>query len=124
MSTVQSIAEIALGLLFGVGGVFNTVYTFRHGDEFYGSFAKGARVPGARSIIERAVIPNSGVFTVMLILFQAVVAIMILSQGAMVTTGLAAGAIFSFVAALFSSPGGTIGNLALAAILIALAASH
>lgn len=60
----------------------------------------------------------------MLILFQVAVAIMILSRGTMVTAGLAAGAIFSVLAAIASSPGGTVGNLALAAILITLASSH
>ncbi len=124
MSAVRTIAEIGIGLLFGVGGVFNAVYTLRHGDEFYGSFAIGAWFPPARSLVERVVIPNAGVFTVILILFQVAVAIMILSRGSLVTAGLVAGAVFSGLAALASSPGGTVGNLALAAILITLAASH
>ena len=60
----------------------------------------------------------------MLILFQVAAAITILSRGTLVTAGLAAGAIFSVLAALASSPGGTVGNLAPAAVMITLAASH
>ena len=46
MNAVHTIAEIGIGLLFGVGAVFNTIYTLRHGDEFYGSFATAACLPG------------------------------------------------------------------------------
>lgn len=57
MSAIRTIAEIGIGLLFAVGGIFNTSYTLRHGDESYGSFAMAAWFPGARSLVKRIVIP-------------------------------------------------------------------
>lgn len=106
-----------------MGAAFNTVYTLSHGDEFYGSFADGAWLAPARWTIEKVVIPNATLFTVLLILFQLAVAIMILTRGDLVGLGLLMGAGFAVVAGLASSPGGTVGNFALAAIqmIVALA---
>jgi hypothetical protein len=36
----RNIVEIGFGLLYLVGAIFNVLYTLRHGDEFYGSFAE------------------------------------------------------------------------------------
>lgn len=124
MTALRTVAEIGVGLLYGVGAVFNTVYTLRHGDEFYGSFAEGAWLSPARRFVDRVVLPHDTVFTVLLVLFQAVLAVLILTRGDVVTGALVAGAVFSVLAALASSPGGTVGTLVLAAIQIILAASR
>jgi hypothetical protein len=121
---LRTVAEIAIGVLFAAGAVFNTVYTRSHSDEFYGSFADGAWLSPARSFINNVVLPNATVFTAVLIVFQVLVAIAILSRGDLVTAALYAGAAFAAVAALASNPGGTAGNLALAAIQLALALSR
>ena len=118
---MRNVVEIALGLLFGVGAAFNTVYTLSHGDEFYGSFAEGAWLAPARGAIEKVVLPNATLVTILVILVQLAVAVMILTRGDLVVTGLVMGAGFAFVAALASSPGGTVGNLALAAIQLVVA---
>ena len=124
MSGVRTVAEIGLGVLFGIGAVFNAVYTLRHADEFYGSFVDGAWFGPGRWIVERVVRPNAVAFTVVLIVFQVAVATLILSRGDLVTAALLAGAVFSVLAALASSPGGTVGNLVLAAILLGLGAAR
>ena len=124
MTGLRTFAEIAIGLLFSAGAIFNSVYTLRHSDEFYGSFADGAWLNPARWFVEEVVIPNARVFTVLLILFQVAVAAMILTRGDLVGTALVAGAAFAALAALASSPGGTIANLVLAAVQVALAASR
>ena len=49
---------------------------------------------------------------------------MILTRGDLVTAALIAGSVFSVLAALASSPGGTVGNVMLAAIQVVLAASQ
>lgn len=124
MSGLRTVVEIGIGVLFGVGAAFNTAYTLRRGDKFYGSFADGAWLSPARRVITHAVLPNATVFTVGLILFQVTVAALILIRGDLVTSALVAGAAFAVLAALASSPGGTLGNLVLAAIQIALVASR
>jgi hypothetical protein len=124
METLRNFAEIALGVVFGIGAVFNTVYTLSHTDEFYGSFAEGAWLAPGRWFVNQVVLPNATVFTIAVILFQVAVAATILTRGDLVTSALVAGAAFAMLAAFASSPGGTIGNLALAAIQIVLALSR
>ena len=121
MDLLRNIGEIGLGVLFGIGAVFNTTYTRTHAEEFYGSFAEGAWLVPARRVIEKVVIPNATVVTVLLVLFGATVAIMILLRGDLVRPALLAGGGFALVAAAASSPGGTVANLALAAIEFTLA---
>ena len=113
-SLIRNILEIGIGLLFLIGAIFNSLYTFRHGDEFYGSFAENAILAPARTLVRRLVIPHDRIFTVLLIIFQLIVAFCILSRGELVVPGLIAGAVFCFAAALVSNTGGAIANLVLA----------
>ena len=77
---LRTVAEVAIGVLYAVGAVFNTVWTLRHNAEFYGDFADGAWLSPARWVIRNLVIPNGTLFTVLLIVFQATVAIAILTR--------------------------------------------
>ncbi len=124
MTGVRTFAEIGMGALFAIGATFNSFYTLRHSDEFYGSFSDGAWLPPGRWFVDNVVMPNATVFTALLILFQVAVATMILTRGDLVALGLVAGAVFATLAAAASSPGGTVGNLVLAAIQITLAISR
>lgn len=81
-------------------------------------------MPGARRLVERLVVPNAKLFTVLVVVFQTAVAAMILLRGDLVQPALYAGAAFALVAAFASSPAGAFGNLALAAGLLLLAATH
>ena len=121
---LRAVAEIAIGLLYAAGAVFNTLYTRSHSEEFYGSFADGAWFSPARSLINTVVLPNATVFTAALVVFQVLVAAAILTRGDLVTAALYLGASFTVLAALASNPGGTAGNLALAAIQLSLALSR
>ena len=120
-SLIRNILEIGIGLLFMIGAIFNSLYTFRHGDEFYGSFAENALLVPARTLVRRLVIPHDRIFTVLLIIFQLIVAFCILSRGELVVPGLIAGAVFCFTAALVSNTGGAIANLVLAVGQLVLA---
>lgn len=122
-SAVRTIAEIGIGLLYFIGAIFNSLYTFRHGDEFYGSFAKGTLLPPVRVFINRIVIPNSKPFTLLLIGFQLVTAFAILSRGPYASYGLYAGALFCLVAAVASNVAGAAANLVLAVAQYLLAYS-
>ena len=122
--TVRTIAEIGIGLLFLVGAIFNTLYTRTHGEEFYGSFAEGAWFPPSRAFVKRVVIPHARPLTYLLIAFQLLVALAILSRGPFLVYGLYAGAAFALGAALVSSVGGAIANLALAVVQFLLASTR
>lgn len=121
MNTLRIVGEIAFGLLFLVGAIFNLSYTFRHGEEFYGSFADKAWFPLSRTLVRSVVIPRTRFFTVLLIIMQVTVAVLIFSRGNRAEIGLIIGAVFALFAALVSSLGGTIANLALAALQALLA---
>lgn len=119
-----SLLEILVGALYLVGAGFNTVYTLRHSEEFYTGFVEGAWLRPARRLTESVIVPNGVPFTVLLIAFQVAVGLSILTRGGAVTAALVVGGLFAAVVALFSSPGGAVGNLALAATQLALAAAR
>jgi hypothetical protein len=110
-SLVRNSIEIGFGILYLIGAVFNSLYTLRHGKEFYGSFADKAILAPSSQLIRKVVIPHAKVFTLLLIIFQLTVAICILSRGAFVKPGLMAGAIFAFAAVIVSNIPGAIANL-------------
>jgi hypothetical protein len=122
--TVRTVIEVGIGLVYLIGAIFNTLYTRTHGAEFYGSFAKGAWFKPSRALIDKSVIPNSRLFTYLLITFQLVVALAILSRGPYVAYGLYAGALFNLGAAVVSNVPGAIANLVLAAAQFLLAYSR
>lgn len=113
-----------MGVIFAVGAVFNTVYTLRHSGEFFAEFAEKAWLTPARSITSRLIVPNSVAFTVLLIVFQVTVAASIVSRGDAVGPALVVGGGFAATVALFSSPGGALGNVAAAAVQFTLAATR
>ncbi len=121
MNVLRTVVEIGFGVLFAAGAVFNATYTRTHGSEFYGSFADGAWLPPARWLIGKVVIPNAAAVTVVLVLYEATVAVMVLSRGDLVQPGLIAGGIFALTGAAVSSPGGIVANLTMAAALFILA---
>lgn len=110
----RNIIEIGFGVLYLVGAIFNSLYTYRHSDEFYGSFAEKAILSPARWLVKEMVISHAKIFTVLLITFQVAVAFCILSRGALVVPGLMAGAIFCLGVVFVSNPGGAIANLVMA----------
>jgi hypothetical protein len=123
-TTLRTFLEIGFGVLYLIGGVFSAVYTFRNGEQFYGSFAENAWFAPAKWFIKKFVIPNPRIFTITLILFQLLVAILLLSQGPFVTLGLLAGTAFSLYAVFVSNVQGAIVNLGLALIQFYLASNQ
>ena len=121
---MRSVVEIMVGVLYLVGAGFNLVYTLRHAESFYTDFVKGAWLPPARRFVASLVVPNGVVFTLAVVAFQVAVGVAILSRGSAATSALVVGAVFAVVVSLFSSPGGTVGNLALAAIQLVLAGAR
>ena len=122
--TVRTVIEIGIGLVYLIGAIFNTLYTRTHGEEFYGSFARGAWSKLAGELVNRFVIPNSRPFTYLLIAFQVLVAFSILSRGPYVEFGLYAGALFCLGAVMVSNAPGALANLVLAVVQFILAYSR
>ena len=120
-NTLRNIIEIGFGLVYLMGAIFSSVYTLRHGEEFYGSFAESAWFVPSRLLVRNVVLPNSRLFTSLLIIFQLIVALSILSRGILVQPGLIAGAVFSLAAVMVSSVPGALVNLALAIVQLFLA---
>ncbi len=120
-SLIRNILEIGFGILYLIGAIFNSVYTLRHGEEFYGSFADKAILTPAKLLIEKVVIPRARIFTILLIVFQLIVALCILSRGPLVIPGLIAGAIFNFAVVFVSNPSGAIASLVMAVVQLYLA---
>jgi len=120
----RNVIEIGFGLLYLIGAVFNFLYTLRHGDEFYGSFAEKAILIPSRQLVRRMVIPRATLFTGLLIAFQLLVALSILSRGTLVEPGLIAGAVFCFGAMLVSNTSGAAANLLMALAQMYLACTR
>ena len=114
----RNLFEIGFGLAYLVGGIANFLYLRRHG---FGRIARGAWLPPSRRFIQSVVIPHSKFFTLLLFIFQELVAIAILSQGPFVVYGLVAGAIFSLWAVFVGNPAESITYLLLAAAQFFLA---
>jgi len=110
-SLLRNLVEIGFGVLYLIGAIFNSLYTLRHGDEFYGGFGDKAILSPAKTLIRKVVIPHARLFTILLIIFQLIVAFCILSRGPLVKSGLIAGAIFCFGVALVSNAFGAIASL-------------
>jgi hypothetical protein len=121
MTAVLQVAKLAVAAMFLLGALFNAVYTLRHGEEFYGSFAANAWLPAARALIPRVILPHARPFTLLLIAFQLLVAGLIVAGGDLATVGLTLGAVFSLLASTVSSNGGALGNLVLASLMALLA---
>lgn len=117
----QNLIEIGFGVLYLIGAFFNSLYTLRHGNEFYGSFAENAIIAPSKHLIRKVVIPHGRVFTILLIVFQLTVAFCILSRGVLVMPGLIAGAIFSFAVVFVSNTSGAIANLIMSVVQVYLA---
>ena len=122
--TVRNFFEISFGVVYLIGAIFNTFYTYRHGEEFFGSFARGTWFSPAKWFIEKFVLPNPKPFAMMLILFQLLVAVALLSQGPNVRLGLLAGTAFCMYAVFVSNLPGAIANLAMAVLQFYLASGR
>jgi hypothetical protein len=123
-ASLRTILETGLGILYMAGAGFNFAYTLKNGEKFYMSFANGTWFAPASWFIQRFVLPRPRLFTVTLILFQLLVGIALLSQGAYVSLGLLAGVVFCMYAVFVSSVPGAIANLALAVLQFWLASAR
>ena len=120
----RNIAELVIGALYATGAVFQAFDTLRKSEEFYRVMAEQSWLRPAELFIERALVPNSFAVTVLVVIFQASLAIAIFSRGAAVRPALVAGGVFSIVGALTGGPAETVGYAILALIHFRLASKR
>ena len=121
---IRTVAELVIGVLYAIGAGHQALFTLRHSQEFYGDMADRAWLRPAEVFIEKLLVPNSVTVTVLVVAFQAAVAIAILTRGAAVGPALVAGGVFSIIGALTGSPAETIGYGVLAGIHFWLASAR
>ena len=122
--SVGNMLEIGFGIIYLIGAVFNFTYTRKHGVEFYTGFADGAWFPPGAWLMRKAVIPSPGIFTAILVSFQVLVGIALLSQGPFVELALLAGVVFCLYAVFVCNVPGAIANLAMAVLQFYLASAR
>jgi len=118
------VAELVIGALYPIGSGHQAWFTLLNSREFYADMADRAWLPGTEAFVEKVPVSNSVVVTIMVVVFQAALAIAIFSQGSLVGPALVAGGVFSIVGGLTGSPSETVGYGVLAAIHLMLASAH
>jgi hypothetical protein len=121
---LRTAIEVVIGVFYTLGAGTQALWVLRHSEKFYRDMADRAWLPPAEAFIEGVLVPNSVLITVLVAVFEAGLAIAILTRGAAVGPALVAGGIFSIVGALTGSPGETVFYGALAAVHFWLAAAH
>lgn len=117
----RNLAEIAIGVLWAIGSVAQGFDTLQNSEKFYNEMADLAWIRPARLFIEEVLLPNSVTVTAFVVMFQAAVAIGILTRRSAVGPALVAGGVFSVVGAITASPIATVSYLILAVIHFRLA---
>ena len=124
MTRRRSVAEIVIGILYAIGAANQAVFTLRESAEFYQAMADSAWLPPSEALVEGVLVPNSVVVTVLVIGFEALAAIAILSRTAAVGPALLAGGVFSIIGAFTGNPVETIGYILLAIVHFRLASAR
>jgi hypothetical protein len=120
----RTIAELVIGVLYALGTIHQGLFVLRSSEDFYLTMADRAWIEPAEEYIRSFLVPNSLIITVLVVVFQGLLAIAILSRGPLVAPALVAGGIFSLVGAFTGNPAETIGYVGLAGIHFWLAATH
>ncbi len=120
----RTVIEVVIGVFYAVGAGSQALWILPRGQKWYEDMADRAWLPPAEVFIEKVLVPNSVTVTVLAAIFEAAVAIAILTRGAAVVPALIAGGVFSIVGALIGSPGETVFYGAVAVLHFWLAAAH
>jgi hypothetical protein len=108
----RTIAELVIGVLYALGTIHQGLFVLRSSGDFYLTMADRAWIEPAEEYIRSFLVPNSLIITVLVVVFQGLLAIAILSRGPLVAPALVAGGIFSLVGAFTGNPlrqSGTLG---------------
>jgi len=122
--TFHTIAETVIGVLYALGTTYQGLFVLRSSQDFYLTMADRAWIEPAEVFIEDFLVPNSLVVTILVVVFQGVLAVAILSRGSFVAPALMAGGVFSLVGAFTGNPAETVGYVGLAGMHFWLSATH
>lgn len=122
--TFRTVAEIVIGVLYALGTIYQGLFVLRSSEDFYLTMADRAWIELAKGFIQSLLVPNSLIVTILVVVFQGLLAVAILSRGPFVAPALIAGGVFSLVGAFTGSPAETIGFVGLAGMHFWLAATH
>lgn len=122
--TIRTVTEVVIGVLYAMGATTQALWTLRHSEEFYTNMANRAWLPPAETFVEKFLVPNSVIVTILVVVLQGAIAIAILTRGPWVGPALIAGGVFSIVGALTGSFAELLGYSALAGLQFWLAATH
>jgi hypothetical protein len=100
------------------------LFVLRSSEDFYVTMADRAWIEPAEGFIQNFLIPNSYIVTILVVVFQGLVAFAILSRGPFVAPALVAGGVFSLVGAFTGNPAETIEYVGLGGLHFWLAATH
>ena len=120
----RNAAEIVIGLLYAAGTVHQAFFVLRESEAFYLDMADQAWIGIAESLVRNVLVPNSVVVTVLVVAFQGVIVVAILTRGPPVKRALIAGGVFSVIGAFTGNPAETVGYALLAAMHFWLASDH
>jgi hypothetical protein len=120
----RTVIEVVIGMFYAVGAGGQALWILPRGQIWYEDMADRAWLPPAEVFIKKVLVPNSVTVTVLAAIFEAAVAIAILTRGAAVVPALIAGGVFSIVGALIGSLGETVFYGAVAVLHFWLAAAH
>ena len=120
----RKVAEITIGVLYAMGAVHQAFFVLPNSTQFYVDMVAQAWLVPAATFVEELLVPNSVGITILVAVFEATLAIAILTRGALVRPALIAGGVFSIVGALTGSPAETVGYGLLAVAHFWLASTH
>jgi hypothetical protein len=116
--------EVAIGLLYAIGALNQAVYVLRDSSAFYTEMADHAWLAPVAKFVEEALVSNSVTVIILVVAFEATLALAILTGGPGVHPALIAGGVFSIIGALTGSPAETVGYTVLAIVHFLLASAR
>lgn len=122
--TLRAVTQTVIGVLYALGTLHQGLFVLRSSQDFYLTMADRAWIGPAESLVENFLVPYSRVVTILVVVFQGLLAVAILSRRQFVAPALVAGGVFSLVGAFTGSPAETTGYVALAGIHFWLAATQ
>lgn len=122
--TFRTVAKIVIGVLYALGTIHQGLVVMRSSEDFYMTMADRAWIEPAEAFVESFLIPNSLTVTILVVVFQGLLAVAILSRGPFMAPALVAGGVFSLIGAFTGNPAETIGYLGLAGIHFWLATAR
>lgn len=116
--TGWNVLRSSVGLFYLAAAAFNSIYTLPRSEEegFFDGYADGAWFPALKDFMNDVFSPNGALFMSLVIIFEVVVGVLILSRGLSVDLGVAASVLWVVAILPFLAWPYLLTNIALVAI--------